>query len=171
MSAYICPPEHIAALAAFAAGRRGEGILYQLRVNGNPLEGARNVAKVLMEENIRSVAARYPSDKSGDRPGPIGYTDEKLVEEAQELAERYYFAPQVLQPLDIYRMASSLDYQSCETEDYRSTVACRQIEYIKDAAIRCLPGFENAIRDYDGELHKDFVKGPKPVLLSSLARK
>lgn len=170
MSAYICSPAHVAGLAAFAASGRGEAIIRAWRVNSNPMEGARKVGEELMRANIASVAKRYPYDQDGGRPGPCGYTDAELIQEAGELAERYYFAPQVLTPLDVYRMAVCFAYQACEVEGYRESFAHDQIELIKAEAVGRLPGYEEAIRDYDGDRHAPYIQGPKPVLLSSLLK-
>jgi len=157
MSAYICNPEHTAALAAFAVHSVDQynHAIYEWRVESNPLKTARKVAEELMRENIRSVAAHYPSDTSGQRPGPCGYTDEALIQASGDLAEKYYFMGRRLQLIDILSMSSSYAYQSCETEDWKSSLAFRQIDWIQDAAIRQLPGFDKAIHDYDGSLHKE----------------
>ena len=142
MSAYICNPEHIAALAAFAV--KHECIISAWRAGGNSrLEQARLTAGKMMAENVRSVATRYPQDVSGQRPGPC-MEDAALIQRAAELAEHYVFNPPKLTPVAILKMVHGYDYQSCETEDWRDTLAYRQAQCITGQAIRLLHGYEAA---------------------------
>lgn len=139
MSAYICNPEHFAALAAFAAQERDSRAIQEWR-SGNPIETARMVAVGLAKENIRSVCHRYPdSAKSGDLPGPIMPIND-LVQKAADLAEKYFFQTDRLGPIDIIKMCDGLAYQSCETDDWHTTPAYRQLDRIRSAATRKLPG-------------------------------
>ena len=149
MSAYICNPEHIGALAAYT--RRDYAIgcaIYEYKVGDGETDTVRNVAAKLAAENIRSVATRYPNDGDGNRPGPIGMLDADIISEAQDYAEKYLFEWPGLSAWDIMRMAAVFAYQSCETDDWRDTLVYRQIEYIKSAALSSLPEYANAIHDF-----------------------
>ena len=85
MSAFICQPEHFGVLAALAIHPDDQGRITALPewiVPNNPVLTAQRVARELAAENIRSVASRYPNDKDGDRPGPTGLTETKILEAA-----------------------------------------------------------------------------------------
>lgn len=169
MSAYICNPEHVAALAAYAATARPYRATISEWSDPHPFKAAANVARGLMLENIRSVATRYPSDKDGDRPGPTGMSDAQLLSRAAEIAKRYCIAPPPLSPVSILKMCDGLEYQSSEARDFRDTMAARQIDRIRGTAISHLPGYDSApwsFEDADADKEPD-GKG-RPILLSSL---
>jgi hypothetical protein len=56
-----------------------------------------------------------------------------------------------LPAVHILKMCACLAYQSCETDDWDKTKAYELLQMIKDAAIRKLPGYEDAPWDYDHE--------------------
>ena len=156
MSAYIVNPEHIGVLAAYAAVNNCA--VYEWRKNTNILT-AQNVAKGLALENIRSVAHRYPDDKDGQRPGP-NLKDADIVEACQIYAGHFakrlggviVMAEDVLEPIQVIKLVRSLDYQSCETDDWPMTLAARQLEWISGEAISRLPGYEDADWSFTGSL-------------------
>ena len=156
MSAYICNPEHIGILAAYAA--TNDCAIYEWRMSNNILT-AQNVAKGLALENIRSVAHRYPNDKDGQRPGPC-LKDADIVEACQVYAGHFakrmggviVMAGDVLEPVQVLKLVRSLDYQSCETDDWPMTLAHRQLQWIMGAAINALPGYEDADWSYEETL-------------------
>ena len=130
MSAFICNSAHFAALAAFAVSNdRSSAAISEWR-SASPLDSARRIARELALENIRSVCHRYKSDK------PEEYAH--IADEAEALAEKYYFSPGQLTPVGIIKMCHSYSYQSCETEDWTQTLAHRQIEWIRSQADRML---------------------------------
>lgn len=150
MSAYLVAPEHIGALAAFVARKDKSGYgayVVSSWATGNSLETARNVAHQLALENIRSVSIRYPNDGDGERPG-VEMLDADFCKAAADYAQRYYFEPPPLKPLDIYKMCGCYAYQSCESDNWQQTQAHEQIEAIKNEAISRLPGYDTAVRDY-----------------------
>lgn len=155
MSAYVCAPEHFAALAAFASAGRDSHVISEYK-DVDPIVTARRVAVELARENIRSVNHRY---HSAALPGP---GIDRLLQETADLAEKYFFHTGKLGPVDILKMCQGLDYQ-------RSTLACRQLDWITSAAIRMLPGYEAAPWEYDGSRHD--LSGPAPVLLSRLIKR
>jgi len=146
MSAYICSPEHIAALAAFASRPSSSHVIIPWK-RERARDTVRNVARRLAEANIKSVAERYPNDQDGNRPGPC-MTDEEICKASERYAGKYLVYPPKLSPLDIISMASCYEYQACEAENYATSDAALQIGWIKDAAIRSLNGYDKAVRDY-----------------------
>ncbi len=47
-------------------------------------------------------------------------------------------------PVEIIKAAQCFDYQACETDDWKESVACKIIQHIEGTAIRMLPGYEQA---------------------------
>lgn len=137
MSAYICNPEHFGILAAYAAAH--DCALYDWK-NVDKRITAQNVAKNLALENIRSVAYRYPNDKDGERPGPC-LKDAQIVEAAAIYAAYFVDHPQAIRPMQIIKLCDCVDYQSCETPDWITTKAWRQLEWLKSAALHNMPEY------------------------------
>ena len=161
MSAFICGPEHFKALAIFAAERRPhsgdirvnpryiegldpEGIYALLGLdNLNPDELASLYADLLYRENIRSVLTRYPQDDIESAPGPIKKPAHITVTGRDQCAANLR-----LPPVSILKMCDCWEYQSCETDDWEQTPAYKLLNAIRRAAIRSLPGYEDAPWDY-----------------------
>lgn len=155
MSAYICSPEHFKVLAIFAASRSGGYGNGHLNVDPRYIKGlkadhndtttslATIYADTLYQENVRSVRARYPADKWDDLPGPIVKPLHIVVSAGDECSPVYR-----LKPVAILKMCDGLEYQSCETEDYRQSVGFDLLDSIRGAAIKLLPGYEDAPWDY-----------------------
>lgn len=161
MSAFICNPAHVRELAVYAANPGGPprvhpasvaryvGESYPTPINGEevmvPLRNceddqdlARAYAAILWGQNVRSVMERYPGEPARDLPGPAPLPD------GVEITAHEYFNPRVTDPVAILKMAGCLEYQSCETDDWRETGACFILECITASAIRSLPGFDSA---------------------------
>lgn len=143
MSAYLVDRIHIDLLVRFGASPfedmaaplawwvtspDGGGALRQLGENPS------YAGRVLWTENLRSVAARYPHHVSGDRPGPIGLTDDEI--------EQYVYEDPgyTLTPLEAIHACEFLKAQSCHTTDYRDREAYRVVHATREHAIRLLPG-------------------------------
>lgn len=128
MSAFIVCHDHIDALLTFATAE-------QATSNGVEItaRNATEIGRILLTENERSVSHRYPGDV--DLPGTIG-----------EEAADYTFRPvdPVPAPLAILKACECFDYQSCETDDYRDSEACKIVDVIRSRAISRLPGYSNA---------------------------
>lgn len=154
MSAFICGQDHFIAIAVFAANRHRsewrvdpryvEGLTHPeagLRglENFNDYELATLYADTLFQENIRSVRARYPEEKRDDLPGPCILPLHIVVR-----SEHFALGKWRRSPVEILVMLDSLEYQSCETDDWKETVAYRLLNAIRRAAIRSLPGYEKA---------------------------
>lgn len=149
MSAYLCNPEHIAAIAAFASSPRdtANAVIYDWRL-GSHKNDAANCARELAMANIASVAARYPNDESGNRPGPCGMTDDSYIQTCGDIAMFYAMHPTPLKPVDIIKMCGCYEYQACEAPNWSDSDACRQAQWIVNKAHRLLPGWEDAVRDF-----------------------
>lgn len=172
MSAYVCNPEHIAALAAYAAkgGANDSHAIHEWR-KPNPLETARSVAEQLLLTNIAAVETRYP-DCAGtdDFPGP-NLTRAEMLTLADKYAQRYFFGHQFT-AVEILKLCDCYDYQASELADYETSLAARQITWIRAAVIRQLPGYDTAAwewSDPECDWQKDLkTEESRPVLLSEL---
>ena len=150
MSAYVCQPEHIGLLAAYAAT---EGCAIYAWRDDDRVETAKRIAEGLAFENIRSVAARYPNDKDGERPGPT-LKDAQIVEAAKLWAEHYVTTrrPGSATIAQIAKASDCLAYQSCETDDWEDTQAHQQLDWIDGHLLRQLPGYEAAAWEWTDSL-------------------
>ena len=63
---------------------------------------------------------------------------------AKRLGGVVVVAEDVLEPVQVLKLVRSLDYQSCETDDWPMTLAARQLEWIMGEAISRLDGYEDA---------------------------
>lgn len=115
---------------------------YDYAIRGYTLDlkglGEQDVGQILWAENWRSLNARYPDTPTNraDTPGIIA-----------EVAKDYrYHAPHsdMLSPLQIIKACHCLNYQSCESDDYEQTLAFHILEAIERAAVRKIPGYDDA---------------------------
>ena len=159
MSAFVCGPDHFIALAVFAAHKHSGSwrvdprYVKGLHIDPNfakcgpenlcPSELGAIYANVLYAENVRSVSARYPEDTFDSLPGPI-----EKPEQIEVNYRHFDHINWVLKPVAILKLCDSLEYQSCETDDWEQTVAHTLLQAIRRAAIRCLPGYDDAPWDY-----------------------
>jgi len=139
MSAYICNPEHFGILAAYAV-QHDCGIYDWTDRKAEQIQNAQRIAKGLASENVRSVAHRYPNSLDNLPGQNLSIND--IYEAAAIYAAHFVTHQQKLRPIDVLKLCQGLDYQSCETNDWRDTLAWRQIDWIKNEAIRSLPGYE-----------------------------
>jgi hypothetical protein len=147
MSAYICGEKTHKTLAIFAA-QRSNGSRnrvnpeYLRRVKAYPNadhaeEVASFYADLLYQENIRSVQHRYPQDAVDQLPGPI-------VKEPALTVSLSDVCNAKTDPVTVLKLCDCLEYQSCETDDWEETGAFELLERIRKAAIRSLPGYDDA---------------------------
>ena len=165
MSAYICNPEHFAALAAFACPPGNNRHYIREWEQPTREDTCAYVARQLAWHNIRSAAHRYPSDRDGEHPGPC-MRDAEIMDEAEQIARHYHYSPPELSPVDILSMCMGYEYQACEPDDYYTTPASRQIQWIKSAAMRRLPGWEDAPWNFEDA---DPFSKSRPVSLMKFA--
>lgn len=151
MSAYICNPEVFGILGAYAVQQRCAVREWCRTVAGKDIETAQAIAKGLARENIRSVTYRYPDDEDGSRPGPC-LKDADIEEAAALYAAHFVTNPQGVAPIQIIKLCQSYSYQSCETDDWLTTLAYRQIDWIQGSAIRSLNGYDAADWDFERQI-------------------
>jgi hypothetical protein len=122
MSAFIVPAYHVNALVSWAADRHGHrAVSYVFVGRRRDVRGApARVASVLYAENVRSVNARYNEAERAD-----GFRYKRV-------------STSHLKPADIVNACNCLDYQSCETSDWRETEARAIVDAIRDEAVRDL---------------------------------
>lgn len=141
MSAYICDPSTIDYLVTWARNQRNlsayapdlpptaydhvrTGSRFDLR-QLTPDE----LGQLLLNENIRSVRARYPDDAPDSLPGPC---DQRRVWAYRFASVRHQLPAWVIKACDCLR------YQSCETDDYEQTLAYAVLQAIRESAIEHL---------------------------------
>lgn len=127
MSAFVCMPEHLGALAAAMAH-------YEIDFD------IERMAEVLAKENIRSVAFRYPSDPDGGRPGPCLY-DHEIVQFAVAYAVHYHRHGLPVNGRDLINMIRCYEYQTCETPDWEQTEAVEKVRMLRYRIQRMEPIF------------------------------
>jgi hypothetical protein len=138
MSAYVCSEAQFKALAIFAVLKTHGSLNVDPRyvdgakdVSGQPVHViATRYAAILLAENVRSVRCRYADD--------VGDYDEIQITDSDILRRRAFPAVVIL------KLCQNLNYQSCESDDWEKTNAYALLQDIKDAAIRLLPGYEEA---------------------------
>jgi hypothetical protein len=133
MSAYIVHDETIDMLASAAS-------LYNVTINLAAGERRLNgrtdtpkIAKILHVENVRSVNHRYTETASAD-----DYAFTRVAAEAFTAVE-------------VLAAAAGLRYQSSEHPEYFTSDAAEVLNAIERAAIRNLPGFADAPREWTRE--------------------
>lgn len=111
MSAYVHNNQHIIAIISGAQYHQLEATsINGVYCNVGIPEHAQLVANILLGENIRSVNYRYDENEPIN-PG-IDFKQDNRA----------------LSPLALLKAINSLDYQSCETPDWRETFACKLLE-------------------------------------------
>lgn len=118
MSAFYVEIPHIDALLTW----------YEQAGSGHTADELDAMGRELLQENIRSLIARYGND------------DETSI--YTEKAKAYRWKPLKIKGKlslhDIISMCDCYDYQACETEDYYGTVACDIIAEIRRSAMYLL---------------------------------
>lgn len=120
--------------------------LINLIVNSHPeADDGPQMFNTLVYENLRSLRARY-SDISEWEECAQAYGYERIS--PYELIERVYaeqdpahakYYPALKDPLDVFLIRAQVanacdcyDYQACETDDYRDTVAALIVQQVRD---------------------------------------
>lgn len=124
MSAYLCSRAHIATLVSFA--ERTQCLGYHATLAG--------AASMLEAQNVASVNYRY-RDSPGYAPASV---EPYTVSEVPRLARPNVSAVEVI------KLLQCLEYQCCETDDYKETSAHTWIDNVLSCAIRKLPGYDAA---------------------------
>ena len=127
MSAYIVSPEHIQQIVTWA--ERNHSLPYHV--------SREEAAKLLAEANISSVEYRY-KDLIGCSVKAFLSMDsnEEYIAECQE-----EFTGPLPSAVGVIKLLNSLDYQSCEREDWEESLAYQYINRIRTLATYNLPGY------------------------------
>lgn len=147
MSAYLVSRTHITSLVATAVlgpkGQRSEWFFGQWA----PLPDV--LGQLLWAENLKSVADRYPGDRSGERPGPAGLTDEEIAN--YSAPPRRTLARYRLPVVVALKAIDNLEYQSCEHGGWEWSEAAEWLGRLRRALIAQLPGYDEAPWGIDDE--------------------
>jgi len=125
MSAFICSDKHIGALVRWASEHKVTayhgvpGRTYEVKGN------EQDIGDILFQENVKSVNYRYQEDGSAES---FFYPEDSLH----------------LSAIEIYKLAQSLKYQSCEHPEWSTSLAKEIIRSIQREAINRMPGYEFA---------------------------
>jgi hypothetical protein len=115
MSAFVVADFHINALVSWAAANKVR--YFDGRSWLDVRNDEKNVAQALHAENVRSVNHRY-----------------KEFEPASGFATKQVSTSRMT-PEMVINAANCLRYQSCETDDYESTLAFKMLNAIREEAI------------------------------------
>ena len=92
------------------------------------------IGQALLDENYRSVNHRYATEA----PVP------RYRHRDRTSFRRDGSNSQLLMAMDIIKLCHCLSYQSCERDDWETSWAKRFLDRVIDAAIRLLPGYDDA---------------------------
>lgn len=151
MSAYIVSKKHIDAILSAELNRRVDyplswywsGARHELNK-----ATANTVGGMLWQENVESVATRYPNDKPGEWPGPCGLTMVEVMAYSFEPI-RVGNANVYIQPIEALKALDGYEYQACEHDEWKESEAKAFCEAMRKNLIRRLPGYEEAKWSWD----------------------
>jgi hypothetical protein len=127
MSAWLCTRTHVAAIVRWIEDN-DRGAIDWAGFGAALPEG---LATMLHQENVRSIAARYPdSFREFVRGAEFSYTD---IRRAPKLS-----------PVEMLKAIQCFEYQSCEHDEWESSNAARFLRHAQAAAIAKLPGYDTA---------------------------
>ena len=113
MSAFIVGHDVIDVLVTFAIDNRISYRVENINCVCEPAD-ATKLGKLLMRECERSVQYRYPNDSNAELPGTMG-----------ERASNYVFKRDDCFREFVRDQVDNYVYQSCETNDWEQSTACR----------------------------------------------
>jgi hypothetical protein len=139
MSAYIVSSAHIDLLisAALSLDPMEHGMRYAVAAHRLTSSNATETGRMLLRENIASVAYRYPDCPPDALPGPVPTPDP----EAYEVRFR---PPASLEPVAVLKAIHAYAYQSCEHPGWHTSQAKSFCDALTAKAICQLPGYEDA---------------------------
>ena len=158
MSAYVCDKKHIVFLVQAAISHRlarGDGGRITWRgksgatTRGNDWtelstadsdKDAAKVANMLWQENVKSVCARYPDEKSNELPGTITDGEEGYIITAADMAKPLHN----VEPVQVLKSISCYEYQACEHEGWETSEAHTFCQVLRHKAINTLAGYDDA---------------------------
>lgn len=145
MSAWLCPPEHIAEIVKHSGAVKGR----------NPHSGDRydldrhDLAELLAMENVRSLQYRYPEsweDFFFPEKGSSKFKIKAYIEECRRASEGL----PTLSKKDAIGLSHSYEYQACEREDFYSSNAYFINSMIRENLYRSVvfPNDDRMLWDY-----------------------
>jgi hypothetical protein len=150
MSCYVANPEAFGLLAAYA---HKAGLVQQ----------PEDAAELLARENIRSVAARYPGDADGERPGPA-LLDADIVKAARIWAAHYVAEDRTPLSVVVWTACRNVAYQCDESYNWEKTPAFALLQriqqFIGHEPIGSVPW---CFEDYDAPAEVEALYGPQEV--------
>ena len=99
------------------------------------------VGNMLWRANEESIRARYPDCKAPDKyPGngrdaATGYT---------LTGADFGRPPARIEPVQVLKSCNAYRYQACEHDGWETSEACSFIDSLREKAISCMPGYEDA---------------------------
>lgn len=154
MSAYIVSKRHIDAIISAELTRRVDYPLSWFH-NGQRHTLDRTTADavggMLWQENVESVATRYPNDKPGEWPGPCGLTMVEVMAYKWEptMTGGRFPSPRYIQPIEALKALDGYEYQACEHEEWEASEAKAFCDAMRHNLIRRLPGYDDAPWSWD----------------------
>lgn len=147
MSAFVCSSDHINLLVSAGVGFEASYLWEGRRHYIKPDPQA--IAAKLYKANVESVNYRYGDNEPTDgfEYQPWGQDPEREVFLIGGHGLQKTYAPPILSnvtAVSILKQCDCFDYQACEVDGYESTEAAAIINGIREAAIRNLPGYDNA---------------------------
>lgn len=129
MSAFLVSDNHINFIVNFA--NRGFAT-YRTLSGGASLDDPQGLGRILHQANIDSVNYRYAHH-------------EQLPASEWQWNPRATYDDKVKSDLVTFIKAlDCLEYQSCECDDWKESVACKAIDTLRSIAISSLPGYQAA---------------------------
>ena len=163
MSAFLVSDDLIQQLVNLALGRSADGELggfafrYPLSLR-EPALYPSEIGQLLLDENLRSLAARYPDTADPDAP-------EMADADQWERGRSNLFIPQGTQRhvtiVEGLKMLSCYEYQACEHDSWPTSTARKFCDALRLHLIRRLPGYDAAQWDYDEANDKTLVVMPE----------
>ena len=146
MSAFFVGADHVDAILTWVETFHK----YSVRMpdgldDGHPTpERLTLIGKALLAENIASLRARYPDDW------------QEMVDidvNTYRYRRDFWFPQRGDTHVAVMALCNSLNYQSCEHDAWQESYAKRFLDFVIHAAIRQLPGYDEAPWHYDREAH------------------
>jgi len=145
MSSFICDRNHIRYIVAATQNPEIFPKFMHLswefgdqhrEVRHGDLEAAAKLGQMLWDENIRGVSHRYPGESTDTLPGPC--------RESFKFTERDVQTDRKIDPVQLLKSLSCLEYQSCDRPEFKDSEAAHVIERMRGSAICALKGYDRA---------------------------
>lgn len=131
MSAFIVDDMHINAIVTYAIDHRLDYYSADAKTRiAITSDNAEAVGRILMDENVRSVCARYSEVADDEKSAGATYSFKRF--------------PVPLTSIEIIKACDCLAYQSCETDNWEESLAWNIINAIKGSAVHGIGGYEAA---------------------------